>query len=308
MDYLRPHYLPIVLLTAGFCVLAQTSPPATATQTPPPATAPLTPSAQAPAPAPRTVQTDEKPPYSSFGDVSIGLFFWETHVQPFLKQGAAFDTTSLTSGDLVFPRRDAPTVGVDVNIPIGKGSMLRLDYFHLRAAGNTYVTTASTLFGQSLNPGDFVNVNYKIQNVKFSWDYLAYPFPAEDSKFRLRFLFEGQYTTITPTINAPLKVDAAGNSAPVSAAGTAPLSSARSAGASVWSSRAPDSPSRITPPSGMPRLPPATASTAAWKSSSAAATSTSAPLPKRTSTSPSPCPPSAWDCAGIRKPRSSLPS
>lgn len=215
MEYLRPYFLPIPLLTAGFCALAQT---------PPPATAPQTPSVQAPAPQtapppPRAVEA-ERPPYSSFSDVSIGLSFWETRAQPFLRMGKGFDLTTGTTGNLDFTRKQAPTIGAEVNIPVGKGSMLRVDYWHLRVAGNSYITTPSTLFSQSLNPGDFVNLNYKIQNLKFSWDYLAYPFPAEDSKFRLRWLFEGQYTTITPTINAPLKVDSSGNAAPVSAQAT----------------------------------------------------------------------------------------
>ena len=220
MGYLRPHFLPILLLTAGFCALAQSPPAVTAPQAPSvPAPTTQTPPPPTPLPPSRAAEA-ERPPYSSFSDVSIGLSFWETRAQPFLRIGTGFDLTTGTTGNLDFTRKEAPTVGAEVNIPVGKGSMLRVNYWHLRVAGNSYITTPSTLFSQSLNPGDFVNLNYKIQNLKFTWDYLSYPYPPENSKFRIRFLFEGQYTTITPTINAPLKVDASGNPLPVSAQAT----------------------------------------------------------------------------------------
>ena len=58
-----------------------------------------------------------------------------------------------------------------------------------------------------------VSTNYRIQNFKASFEYLTWPFPVESRRFRLKTLWQVQYTQIRSIFNAPLLplTDSSGN-------------------------------------------------------------------------------------------------
>jgi hypothetical protein len=62
-------------------------------------------------------------------------------------------------------------------------------------------------FGNPFLLGDKLQVNYRIRNVKATWDYLMYPAPPT-SKLRYKALFGFEYVGARPTINAPLDTSA----------------------------------------------------------------------------------------------------
>ncbi len=136
------------------------------------------------------------------GSASLSLFYWLNTFSPTMRTGRA--TTDGTSADLDFPGKSNQTPGITVSIPAGKGNILRFTYFRTQGHGDVNAPRDLLLFGTSFTTGDFLNTSYKLQNVKVSWNYLSWPFPARESTFRLKTLWEVQYTTIRTTIDAPL--------------------------------------------------------------------------------------------------------
>jgi hypothetical protein len=72
----------------------------------------------------------------------------------------------------------------------------------------------TTVFGgQTYIAGTLVSTDYKLQNVKLSFDYLTWPYPVESRRFRLKTLWQVQYTSVRAGFDAPLLplTDSSGN-------------------------------------------------------------------------------------------------
>jgi hypothetical protein len=114
--------------------------------------------------------------------------------------------------DLDYPgKRVRQSPGVVLSLPAGKGNALRFSWFRTMGSGNTVATQDLMLFGTSYAAGDYMAVAYTLQNFKLSFDYLSWPFPVKSRTFRLRTLWEVQYTTIRSAFDAPFKLDTSGN-------------------------------------------------------------------------------------------------
>jgi hypothetical protein len=103
--------------------------------------------------------------------------------------------------------------GAEFGLALGLHNMLRFSYFQSRASGD-FTTGADTVaFGQIYTAGTLVSTNYQIQNLKLSFDYLTWPYPVESRRFRLKTLWQVQYTSAKAGFDAPLLplVDANGN-------------------------------------------------------------------------------------------------
>jgi hypothetical protein len=61
------------------------------------------------------------------------------------------------------------------------------------------------VFSQTYNAGDVVSTNSKLSNYKISYEYLTWPYPVEARHFRLKTLFQVQYTTMKTIFDAPVK-------------------------------------------------------------------------------------------------------
>ncbi len=101
----------------------------------------------------------------------------------------------------------------EIGIALGLHNMLRLSYFQVAASGNFTTPTDFTAWSQTYTPGTLVSTDYKLQNFKISFDYLTWPYPVESRKFRLKTLWQIQYTSVKTTFNAPQLplVDSSGN-------------------------------------------------------------------------------------------------
>jgi hypothetical protein len=123
--------------------------------------------------------------------------------------GAAFTLPSLTKlqGKPKFAQ------GAEVGIAVGLHNALRLSYFESRAAGNFNNTIDRELWSQ-LYPalslvsagavGNLVSTNYRLQNFKLSFEYLTWPYPVESRTFRLKTLYQIQYTSVRTVFDMPL--------------------------------------------------------------------------------------------------------
>ena len=211
-----------LLLASGVAVLGQQPPAAQqqqpagqqqpAAQQPPAAPQVLQQSAPPPGLAAPVRQASQTAPDSSDGLFSLELFYLESLAHPDVVTGKSYQTPQ-TPGNLSFSRKSAPSGGVVLGFPAGKGNTLRFTYFRVQGKESTTAPTDINLFSTGYNAGTFITTKYTLQNVKLTYDYLVYPFPPEDAKFRVRVLFEAQYTLIGAHYNAPYEptTNSAGN-------------------------------------------------------------------------------------------------
>ncbi len=210
----------------------------------PPSTQQPSPSGQ-PAPQQQTIRQEpaagqpasEGPRNISDGSFSLDVFYWLTGARPQLR-GSITTTTSTTVGlttkttttttpsNLAFPGKSEPARDATLSIPAGRYNALRFSYFQTRGGGNTTATQNTNLFGAVYNAGDFLTAHYTLQNAKVSWDYLSYRLPPRATGFRVKTLWEIQYTWLRSSISAPEKtpsVDSSGNLITNSSTGTRSL-------------------------------------------------------------------------------------
>jgi len=117
--------------------------------------------------------------------------------------------------------------GLEFGIALGLHNALRISYWGIRAAGDFTAPQDLTLWNQTYTKGTLVSTNYRIQDLKLSFDYLTWPYPVESRKYRLKTLWQVHYLSARSGFDAPLLplvdstgaplVDASGN--PVNYAG-----------------------------------------------------------------------------------------
>ena len=104
--------------------------------------------------------------------------------------------------------------GAEGGFAVGLHNTLRFSAFDTHASGNIQsIPTTLHLWSQTYDPGDYLATNYRIQSAKISFDYLTWPYPVESRRFRLKTLWQVQYTSIRTVFDAPKKpiIDANGN-------------------------------------------------------------------------------------------------
>lgn len=152
----------------------------------------------------------------------ISVSAWLPTETPTIDKGhaAAFTQGSLTK----LQGKPKFTQGAEVGIALGLHNALRLSYFESRAAGDFNSTTDLVLWSQGYPAGNLVSTNYKLQNFKLSFEYLTWPYPVESRTFRLKTLYQLQYTSVRTIFDMPLLplVDSTG--APLADANGNPLS------------------------------------------------------------------------------------
>jgi hypothetical protein len=190
---------------------------------PPPRTLPEPPPVT-PTPAPKII-APELLYDTSDGFTSVKLFYWYAQTDPsmFTGKGAPSNVDSTVS----FQGKTKATPGVELSFPAGKNNSIRVSYFRTQGTGNTTAVTPPTTRGNSVwsadfNPGDYLATSYTLQNVKISLDYLSWPFPLENRRFRFKTLWEVQYTTIRSGVSAPFapETDSSGNAIQTSGSGS----------------------------------------------------------------------------------------
>jgi hypothetical protein len=210
---LATRILPLCLLLPFPVMMtyAQQASPGAAQQQPAPAPS------QQPAPA----AAPETPLNTSDNQVSVQVFGFLPSGSPDLRGGAA--NTGPYPGNLSYPGKPKLGPGLVISMPAGKNNTLRLSYLRLQGNGQTTTPAYLTLFDTDFNPGTVLTTSYTLQDVKLSYDFLSYPYPANPSRFRFKTLWEVNYITLLSNINAPLApvvLDASGNPISNDAAGT----------------------------------------------------------------------------------------
>lgn len=153
------------------------------------------------------------------GKFSIGVFGWLGRGQPTIDAGPVFGTDifgntvhipASTPSRLNFQGEPKAVEGVEMAIPAVKRNEVRVSFFRARASGNVTAPTDLILWGGNYSKGDYLSTNYLLQNVKISYEFVTWPFPIENHRFRLKTLYQFQYTHMSTGFDAPLKSTANG--------------------------------------------------------------------------------------------------
>jgi hypothetical protein len=141
------------------------------------------------------------------GKISIGVSDWLQHGQPFFDKGK--NTASLTDSRIEYQGRDKTGIGLSLGLPGGGHNAVRISYFELSADGETTAATDLTLFDQGYPAGTLVATHYKLQSLKASYEYVTWPYPIGSRRFRLKTLWQVQFTKVNSAFGAPLSADPA---------------------------------------------------------------------------------------------------
>lgn len=135
----------------------------------------------------------------------FGAYFWLTKGRGNLLPG----TKSAVPVDqiLALPDVRPRSFGVSASMPAGKFNHLELAYFQADGDGTGYAKVPLGLFGGNIPQGDFISTTYRLRNAMLAWNYLNWPAPPEDSKWRFHTLFAFDYTSVSAAIDAPFETN-----------------------------------------------------------------------------------------------------
>ncbi len=196
----------LLFVIQGAYLSAQEPPPQTP---PPPQTAPGTPpvpkpTVQMPPPSPQTAvpAVAQSKEHDTGGDnISVEVFVWQLHDTMAIKGGAA--TTVSDPGALKFPGTAKYAEGLVATFPTTKETSLEFTYWAVKAAGTSVLPMTENFFGNDFASKDSLNTRWLERDFKLSWNYLTWPYPSNGAKFRVKLLFEMQYSQITGDFDAP---------------------------------------------------------------------------------------------------------
>jgi hypothetical protein len=156
-----------------------------------------------PEPAPPKPAAPAKSGYEEIESVwSFGVFYWRPNGKPILRGGAESPDPVAQSLDL--PGKPKQVPGVTFSFPTGRSNRLEVSAFEARGSGSVKAPGDVNYFGQGFSDGDLLSTKYKIRNIKATWNYLTYPYPPLDAKFRIKTLWEVQYVMVQPVITGPV--------------------------------------------------------------------------------------------------------
>jgi hypothetical protein len=181
------------------------------------------PKIQAPPPPPPKVP-DVRQPGETGWWVEVNSWFPTQLMQMNKGHGATFTE----SGRITLQGKPKAAEGADVGIALGLHNTLHFSYWEMRAAGDIpAISNDLVLWGQTYSASwtpPWVSTNYRLQNGKVSFEYLTWPYPVESRRFRLKTLWEVQYTNIRTGFDAPKQPLVDNNGIPIVDANGNPIS------------------------------------------------------------------------------------
>ena len=179
--------------------------PQTSPQTPP--ASPLAPTTPQPSSGPIVNAAPELPKYPDVrlpGEYGfyIGIDGWLPTQQPIFNKGRNAGYTD--SSYIVMQGKPKLADGAEFGLAVGLHNMLKFSYFQSRASGDFTAPVDTVVWnGQVYTEGTLVSTDYLVQNLKLSFEYLTWPYPVESRRFRLKTLWQVQYTSVRAGFDAP---------------------------------------------------------------------------------------------------------
>ncbi len=148
----------------------------------------------------------------------IGASLWFGNPKPKSEKGSAINDYS---GTVRLQGSPQFTQSFEAGFGIASHDMIHLTYFTNQASGGETLTNDVQVWTEIYPATNYLATNYRLKSIKLTYDYLTWPYPARESKFRLKTTWGMQYTTIRTGFDAPLipltdalgnpKVDSSGN-------------------------------------------------------------------------------------------------
>lgn len=192
--------------TAALFGQQQPQPPA---QIPPP-TEPTPQQTPAPTAAPPEISPDDPD-----NGEPVTAYFWKTSGSTILHPGVQTYTNTATGINyeaavgptLPLPNFSSISPAGMVSMPAGKFNHLELSYFQADGSGGYITPVALDIFGVAYGPNTLMSNTYRVRNANLTWNYLTWPSPPEDSKFRFRTLYGFNYTRVDAVLDSPLNTN-----------------------------------------------------------------------------------------------------
>lgn len=142
--------------------------------------------------------------------LSLGMTGWSANPKPEMEKGS--DPYQYL-GNIRMMGTPKFNQGFEGSFGVGLHNVFRFSYFSTRATGNVYAPSELGLITQVYLQNDYLTTDYHLENFKFGFDYLTWPYPVKTSRFRLKTLWQFQYTKVRVGFDAPLlpTVDSNGN-------------------------------------------------------------------------------------------------
>ena len=102
--------------------------------------------------------------------------------------------------DLRLPQKPSKAYGAMLTVPMKGSTRLELSYEALYDRAGVFAPTDVGLFGATIAKGEPLDMFYDLTHAKVSWNYLSYPNPPQDAKFRFKTLWEFHYMKMKPTV------------------------------------------------------------------------------------------------------------
>jgi hypothetical protein len=172
---------------------------------------PQEPAAETPTPTqPETQRLKLPPPPPKVVDVRmpgeagyyVGITGWLPIGQSFIDKGHAALFTDPSKLQLAGNSKGA--FGAEIGIAAGLHNSIRVSGFQSKQSGSTTAPHEIVIFTQTYAAGDQMSTSSKLTDLKLSYEYLTWPYPAEARHFRLKTLWQVQYISMNTTFDAPI--------------------------------------------------------------------------------------------------------
>ena len=112
---------------------------------------------------------------------------------------------------LALPDPPARGNGYEVTVPTGGNNRLEIGYWKLADSGQLRATRDLEVYAANIAKGEGINALYNYTNIRIAWNYLTFPVPPLDSRFRIKSFWEFQYFHAKTQLAFPDRVDTNGN-------------------------------------------------------------------------------------------------
>ena len=140
------------------------------------------------------------------GMVSVGISGWILSGQPIYDSGT--ESASTETSHIRMPGQPKLGRGAEIGLPAGGHNALRLSYFDSRASGNFIAPINLNFWSVPFSQGDQTFTDYRIRDVKVSYEFVSWPYPIGSRKIRVKTLWQAQVVRMNNDFTAPLSTTA----------------------------------------------------------------------------------------------------
>ncbi len=133
----------------------------------------------------------------------IGVEGWIPRQQP-IQDGGRQNLITTNSTFLTLQGKPKYAGTIEVGAAVGLHNTLKFTFTDFRATGDYTSPAIVSAWGQTYSAGTYLSTNYHVQSGKLSYEYLTFPYPVGSKKFRLKTLWQVQFTNVSTVFDSPL--------------------------------------------------------------------------------------------------------